>query len=348
MNKIYTTIIILSLIIIGVGLFLFYNKGNLEEVYRLEEKDNGNMKGEREEDNALDIIMSDSATEIIILDAVDNSDSSGKSYSAAPLKDNSGDTIGAVIVFRDITKERAIDRAKTEFVSLASYQLRTPLSAIGWNLELLLTDQSKGMSSEQIESLQETQKANKRMVNLVDALLNTSRIDMGTFAIETEPVDFIEIADSVLKELHPTIKTKQINVKKSYGKNIPKISADPKLSRMVLQNFLSNAVKYTQDKGEISITIKKRGLDLYIAVADTGYGIPKKQQDKIFSKLFRADNIQDKNVEGTGLGLYIVKSIIDSSGGKIWFESKENKGTTFYITLPLTGMKSKQGAKGLD
>ncbi|MEE8131683.1 MAG: PAS domain S-box protein [Candidatus Paceibacterota bacterium] len=269
------------------------------------------------------------------------------SDSAAPLVDSNNDIIGAVVVFRDVTKERAVDRAKTEFVSLASHQLRTPLSAIGWNIELLLTDQVEGVSHEQIESLQEIQKANKRMVALVDALLNTSRIDMGTLIIDLEPVDFIEIANSVLEELKPTIETKQISIEKSYGNNIPKINADPKLSRIILQNFLSNAVKYTPEKGKINITIEKREGDLYVAVADTGYGIPKSQQGKIFSKLFRADNVQGKDVEGNGLGLYIVKSIIDSSGGKVWFESEENKGTTFHITLPLSGMKKKEGVKRL-
>src|SRR3989338_9333437 len=126
---------------------------------------------------------------------------------------------------------------------------------------------------------------------------------------------------------------------------------------MVVQNILSNAVKYTPEKGTINLGLRliKRGASIdnqkvtedsiAIVVSDTGFGIPRNQQDQIFTKLFRADNVREKDTEGTGLGLYIVKAIIDQSGGAIWFESEENKETTFYVTLPLAGMKKKEGTK---
>ena len=128
---------------------------------------------------------------------------------------------------------------------------------------------------------------------------------------------------------------------------------------MVFLNLLSNAVKYTPDKGKVSIdigmveTVDDFGgritaeKNFAVSVSDTGYGITASQQDKIFSKLFRADNVREKDVEGTGLGLYIIKAIVDLSGGSIWFDSKENQGTTFYVTLPITGMKKKEGVKKL-
>jgi len=133
-----------------------------------------------------------------------------------------------------------------------------------------------------------------------------------------------------------------------YAKDLPLISADSKLMRIVFQNLLSNAVKYTPDAGQVSLEIKKQDPDVLIKVSDTGLGIPKNQQAKIFSKLFRADNVQAKDVDGTGLGLYIVKAILDSSGGKVWFESEENKGASFYASLPLSGMSKKKGIKKLS
>lgn len=117
---------------------------------------------------------------------------------------------------------------------------------------------------------------------------------------------------------------------------------------MIFQNLLTNAVKYTERKGEININIKKDGLNVLVSVADTGYGIPKNVQTKIFTKMFRADNARVKDPDGAGLGLYIIKSTLEKTGGKIWFESVENKGSTFYVTIPLEGMKKKEGTKRLE
>lgn len=185
------------------------------------------------------------------------------------------------------------------------------------------------------------------MVELVNALLNVSRLELGTFVVEPEPTDIVEVAKACAKEFKLQISEKKLVLQEKYDPDIPSISADPKLLNIVFGNLLSNAVKYNPDGGSIKLSISKANGRLSIVVADTGYGIPKNQQDKIFSKLFRADNVREKDTEGTGLGLYIVKSIIDHSGGKIWFESKENKGTTFYVTLPLAGMKKKEGTKAL-
>ena len=120
------------------------------------------------------------------------------------------------------------------------------------------------------------------------------------------------------------------------------------MTRIIFQNLISNAVKYTPENGNVWISMKLERDDVLISVRDNGFGIPKGQQSKIFEKLFRADNVQNKEVEGTGLGLYIVKAIIEQSGGKIWFDSEENKGTAFFVTVPLTGMAKKTGTKGLS
>jgi PAS domain S-box-containing protein len=269
------------------------------------------------------------------------------SDSAAPLKNEKGEIIGVVVVFRDVSKERAVDRAKTEFVSLASHQLRTPLTSINWYAEMLLSGDAGKLNKEQEDFLNEIYTGNQRMVELVNALLNVSRIDLGTFAIDPKPVNLIEIADSVVDELTSQIEAKNIKVEKDYDK-LPLINADINLTRIIFQNLLSNAVKYTPDGGSVSVSIKKQDKDALFSVSDTGYGIPKQQQPRIFEKLFRADNVQEKDVKGTGLGLYLVKSVVETAGGKIWFESEENKGTTFYVTIPLSGMKKKEETKGLS
>jgi len=291
----------------------------------------------------------------------------------SPLKSD-GKSAGCVVVFRDVTKERQVDQAKSEFVSLASHQLRTPLSAINWYTEMLLDEDAGRVNKNQKDYLDEIYASSQRMVDLVNALLNVSRLELGTFVVEPQMIDFCQIADSVIKELTPRILAKKVKIIKNFDQSLGKISADPELVRIIFQNLISNSVKYTPAKGEVKIKISKdktkdEGI-LLIEIADNGYGIPKKQQSEVFSKLFRADNIKLKETEGTGLGLYIVKSIVDHSKGKVWFESparnashsdarrhafgkadgglaggEENKGTTFYVQLPLSGMPRKAGPK---
>lgn len=271
-----------------------------------------------------------------------------------------GKVFGGVEIFRDITKEKDIDKAKTEFVSLASHQLRTPLSTVSWYAEMLLAGDAGKLKPEQEKYLDEIYTGNHKMVELVNALLNVSRLELGTFVIEPEPTNAVELTQSVIDEQKPQIDQKKITLSSTFEKDIPFIQADPKLLRMVVQNLLSNAVKYTPEKGKIEISLSlddssphkatdgQSKKNVFLKVSDTGYGIPKAQQDKIFTKLFRADNVREKDTEGTGLGLYIVKAIIEHSGGKVWFESEENKGTTFYVALPLEGMKKKEGSKTIS
>ena len=283
---------------------------------------------------------------------LNNKRKNGEQYiamaSISPILDKNDEVLFFIGIERDITKEDQIDKAKTEFVSLASHQLRTPLSAINWYAEMLLAGDAGELNDEQRQYLDEVYKGNQRMVDLVNSLLNVSRIELGTLAIEPEPVNFIHLSDSVLNELKSKIKEKKLKIIKNYNQNIPEVSADPKLMRIVFQNLLSNAVKYTPENGKINISVDKDENNILIQVKDSGYGIPKMQQDKIFTKLFRADNVREKDTEGTGLGLYIVKAIIDSAQGKVWFESQEKKGTTFYIDMPIAGMKKKEGSKGLN
>jgi len=244
--------------------------------------------------------------------------------------------VGAVEVFRDITKEKEIDKAKTEFVSLASHQLRTPLSTVNWYSEMLLTGDVGEVTTEQKKYLEEIYNGNQRMVELVNTLLDVSRIELGTLVVESKPTNIVKLTQNVINEQKLQIIEKKIKLSPSFENNIPLITADPKLLRMVIQNLLSNAIKYTPDGGKIraSLSLDEKK-NVILKISDTGYGIPANQQDKIFSKLFRADNVIGKDTEGTGLGLYIAKSIVEQVGGKLWFESEENQGATFYVALPL-------------
>lgn len=257
-----------------------------------------------------------------------------------------GSVEGAVEIFRDVTIEKEIDQAKTEFVSLASHQLRTPLTAIRWYTEML-TSNGKTSKKDEKEYKQEILVATEQMSELIESLLNVSRIELGTFAVDPEPTDLMELLESVMNELKIVITKKMLKVK-IHKVKLPNISVDPKLFRIVYQNVINNAVKYTPDEGNIEIKHETHGNDLIITIKDDGHGIPKSQQGQVFQKLFRADNIQQLDTTGTGLGLYITKSIIDASDGEIWFESEENKGTTFFVRVPLTGMRKREGSKKLE
>lgn len=259
--------------------------------------------------------------------------------SAAPVRGPDGTVLGCVVVFRDVTHEQEVDRAKSEFVSLTSHQLRTPLTTISWYVEMLLDGKAGPVSEPQKKYLNEVARGTKRMVELVGAFLDVSRLELGTFVFEAGETDVRACVQTVLDDLRPQMEAKSLVFKETYASHLPPVTVDPKLLRVVLQNVLANAVKYTPDEGRITLSVtweKKRG-NVVITVTDTGYGIPKDQQDKIFMKLFRADNVRQMDAEGTGLGLYIAKAIVDRSGGTIRFESEENKGTTFFITLPVSG-----------
>ncbi len=260
-----------------------------------------------------------------------------------------GNLIGAISIFRDITKEKEIDRAKSEFVSLASHQLRTPLSTIGWCAEMLLSGDAGKPTKKQKEYLSEIYSAKEKMADLVAALLNVSRLELGTFMIDPQSVDLQDIAKSIINELKPEILKKKIAIEEEYDKDVPvDFIADINLIRIIFQNLISNAVKYTPEKGKVRIAIEKKNDTILIQVQDSGCGIPERQQEKIFTKLFRADNARSIATDGSGLGLYIVKSVLDNSGGRIWFSSKENEGSTFYVTLPASGMQRREGARKLD
>jgi signal transduction histidine kinase len=266
----------------------------------------------------------------------------------------------------DVSKQKEISRAKTDFVSLAAHQLRTPLSIVKWYSDYLLSEESKNLNEEQLKYLKEIYHSNQRLIDLVNSLLDASRIDVGTFIIEPKPTDIIERAETALSKFYPEITKKNIKLEKVYDK-FELLALDPRLIQIVFENLISNAVMYTQPGGKIKLIVKKTDKNIFIKISDTGYGIPREQQPKIFTKLFRGDYAKKIEADGSGLGLFIIKAIVEKSGGKIWFESpsldllleekqaaddfsidKKNMGTTFFITIPLRGMKPKAGTKKLE
>ncbi|MEI7620655.1 MAG: ATP-binding protein [Candidatus Falkowbacteria bacterium] len=241
-----------------------------------------------------------------------------------------------VSIGRDITVAKRVDMAKTEFVSLASHQLRTPLTSVKWHAEMMLDGDAGVLSTDQKDFTQEIYNSNQRMIDLVDSLLDVSRLDLGTLKIEGVPTDILLLVKDLVNEVTPLVVKKKVKLIEKYDKKLPIIELDKKLSYMIIQNLLTNAVKYSKSGGEVTIEIKCDGPDnVLVKVVDSGYGIPLQDQDRIATKLFRADNARKTEPDGNGLGLYIVKSIINQYNGKFWFESKEGQGSTFYASLPI-------------
>ena len=288
----------------------------------------------------------------ILESEIKNRRKNGEIYDAqvriSPVLDEQKNILFFVGIEIDITEHKKLDDAKTEFVSLASHQLKTPLSAINWYTEMLRDGDAGPVNVEQDKFLGEVYSASKRMIDLVNSLLNVSRIDIGTLAVKPIPQDISLICADVQKELQHQIDEKHISVVFNCPQK-PLISiVDDKITRIVFQNLISNAVKYTPENGSIVIELKKENGEFIFSVKDSGYGIPEKEKGNIFGKFYRATNVQKYDVEGSGLGLYIVKSALDQSGGKIWFVSKEGEGTTFFVSIPESGMKIKEGNRTLS
>lgn len=262
-------------------------------------------------------------------------------------RDGTGRPVKMVGVNWDITKEKEVDQAKTEFVSLASHQLRTPLTAINWYAEMLLAGDAGPLTTAQRGFAQEVMAGSKRMTTLVNTLLNVARIEAGTFSIMPEKVAIQEIIAIVLKENQSRIQEQRHTVKQEIDAKQPAVSVDRQLMYIIIENLITNAIKYTPPQGTITVGYNRQGKNLALSVTDTGYGIPRNQQKRVFEKLFRADNIRSKVVDGDGLGMYIVKSILDHTGGTITLTSTEGEGTEFIVTLPSTGMIARSGTKTL-
>jgi len=241
-----------------------------------------------------------------------------------------------LIILHDVSREKLIEQMKTEFVSLAAHQLRTPLSAIKWTLRMILDGDVGKITKGQRNFLEKTYQSNERMIGLINDLLNVARIEEGRYLYKLVPAQIEDIIQSVINPYKEEIKRKKIIFEfKKPKKKLPKIKVDVEKINLAIQNLLDNTIKYTRPGGRVTVSLKGGIKEIELGVTDTGVGIPEDQQERVFSKFFRGANVIRLETEGAGLGLFITKNIIEAHGGKIWFESEENKGTTFYFTLPV-------------
>ena len=258
----------------------------------------------------------------------------------APVRGENGEgMVGAVAIFNDITEIRTLERMKTAFVSTVSHELRTPLTSIKGFVSTLLSDTEGFFDNEtRVEFYTIIDQECDRLTRLISDLLNVSRIESGrALQINWKRFDTLELAKKV------------VSVQKSYTDKhelrivakgeIPPIMADPDKVDQILTNLVNNAIKYSPEGGTITVTIERRGDALRYTVTDQGMGIPPEHLDKVFDRFHRIDNADTLKAGGTGIGLYLVKHLVEAHGGKIWVESETGKGSSFIFELPVTPPK---------
>jgi PAS domain S-box-containing protein len=242
---------------------------------------------------------------------------------------------GDIRVMHDITREKEIDEMKSQFITIAAHQLRTPLSAIKWILKLLIDGDAGETTPDQKELLIKGFKSNERIIALVNDMLNVSRIEEGRFGYKICKADIRESIKLAREYADTLIKEKQIKFNIDIPPKLPDVRIDVQKMSLAIQNFLDNAIKYTPERGNIDMQLKVIDNTLQLSIKDNGVGIPDKDQEKIFTKFFRAENALRLQTEGSGLGLYIAKNIIKKHKGHLFLKSKEGLGTEFIFTLPL-------------
>lgn len=246
-------------------------------------------------------------------------------------------TVLLIITFSIVRSMEAIaeaSRLKSEFISIVSHQLRSPISNLKWAIEILISGRLGDLDAKQIEYLKIIQENSERMNELVIDLLMVSRIDEGRLPLSKAHFPLEEPVKEIINELKILAEASHVEVDFKSSELLPQAFGDVKMIKVVIENLVSNAIRYIKGGGKISLRLKDQPEFILFEIADTGVGIPKKDQKYIFQKFFRAGNVSNHQTDGSGLGLYISKSIIEKSGGKIWFKSREGEGTTFWFTVP--------------
>jgi two-component system phosphate regulon sensor histidine kinase PhoR len=240
--------------------------------------------------------------------------------------------IFAYLINISFEKLAEASRIRTEFVRIVSHQLRSPITNLSWAIDSLMAGDLGRIEKSQLEYFKILKENSSRMKELIKDLLITSRIEEGTLPIKKEKVSLIEITKNLISQFLPFARASNVEIKFDFDKNLPEVFTDPNQIKVAIENLLDNAIRYIGRKGEVKIDLKKREKEILFEIKDNGLGIPYEDQKYIFQKFFRS---KSKEGGGTGLGLFITKSIIEKLGGKIWFESKEGEGTKFYFTLPI-------------
>ena len=242
---------------------------------------------------------------------------------------------GRMFVFRDVTREREVDRMKSEFVSLVSHELRTPLTSVKGYVDLLLDGDAGALTEDQQELLRIVQRNADRLVALVNDLLDVSRIESGTVELRRASVQVSELVDGVVCSLRPALDAKGQQLDTDFPPVLPQVWVDPERLTQVLTNLVSNAHKYTPEGGTITVRVRARGDVLAVEVRDSGIGISPEDQQRLFTRFFRSADPVAQAVGGTGLGLVITRSLVELHGGTIDVRSTPGGGSTFTVTLPL-------------
>jgi len=241
----------------------------------------------------------------------------------------------ALVTLVDITQQKKIDQAKSEFVALASHQLRTPIAAITWNAELMTHGDTSGFTEKQLRYADKITANAQRMKALIDDFLSVSQLETGTFQADMQEIDLSQYLQEIIDEFEGTIAQKQLQVALETPPQPLVWQTDRRLLHIVTSNLVSNAAKYTPANGRLHVGYNINGRTLTFWVADSGIGIPSNELENLFSKFYRASNARKERAQGTGLGLYIVKQSVEMLGGQITVQSRQDAGTTFTVTIPL-------------
>jgi PAS domain S-box-containing protein len=245
-----------------------------------------------------------------------------------------GRPVGAIEVFRDITDELLVDRMKSEFISLASHQLRTPATAVKTYLSLLIDGFVGKLNERQLEFAEIAYNSNERQLQIVNDLLVVASTESHSLMLKKETVDLRGLVDDVVKQQIATIRKRKQDLKIDMPAKSVYHKVDPSFFRMVIDNLLSNASKYTPEGGKLHVELKRRKDRVEMAVSDNGVGIDPRDISRLFQKFSRIDNPLSAKVSGSGIGLYLLKQIVDLHDGKIDVESTKDQGTTFTVKLP--------------
>lgn len=241
----------------------------------------------------------------------------------------------AFIITQSFEKLAEASRMKSEFVSIVSHQLRSPLSNLKWVIEFLMSGRIASVTEKQLEYLKILKENNKRMEDLISDLLIVSRIEQGSFLLKKEKISLKDLTERTIKEMGIFSKASNVEIKLEVKGNPPQIISDPFQIKLVIENLLDNAIRYIKGRGKVVIKLEKKKENIYFEIKDNGVGVPKDDQKYLFQRFFRSSNILKQQTDGSGLGLYITKSIIKKSGGKIGFQSQEGVGSTFWFMLPI-------------
>ncbi len=232
---------------------------------------------------------------------------------------------------------RRLDDLKSTFVSVAAHELRSPLTAIEGFVEMLIDEEAGSLTDKQKEYLQIVHESSNRLLHVINNLLNVTRIEAGRVELVLEPTDLPGLVQSAIAAVGPQAAAKALRLSFVATPNLPPVMCDGDHAPRIVGNLLSNAVKYTPSGGQIAVNVDWGPEDgfLQVAVKDSGVGIPAEDQNHLFDRFFRASNVGATGAGGTGLGLYIARSLVELHGGKIWFSSEPGKGSTFFVTFPM-------------